>query len=90
MNTKPEIRYTQGPEKLNLGDVELTRADLDTAKGPDDAPLNGWREVSDEIAESATRPGFMKEYGAEARNYTRPQAEAAQADAAPAKKTRSK
>lgn len=65
----PRIRYTKGPAQLLLGDLPLKRTE--------------WSgQVSEALAEEATRPGRVQEYGFEAEGYTRPQAEPD--DAAPA------
>lgn len=55
----PRIRYTRGPASLQLGDLPLKRGE--------------WSgQVEPAVAEEATRPGRVQEYGFEADGYTRP------------------
>ncbi len=74
---KPQIRYTKGPDELGFGSTRLVRADLEaTSPAEGKAPAYGWRDVSNDIALEALRPGHVAEYGFQARGYTVPEGHA--------------
>lgn len=49
----PDIRYTQGPETLNLGTVPLTRGE--------------WQEVDEAMVKQALLPQRVAEFGFESK-----------------------